>query len=336
MDTGDRLLLTLARQRFDESWQMAARSLATSRALDWQRVYATAEVHGIAPLVYTNLLQLAENEIHIPGDVLERFKTTAYNNSIRKERRYRKLDTALEDFERRQLDVLLIKGAALDALVYEQPWFTVSLDIDVILRSRFSAPANLQRQLRSALHHTGIEFELFEHHDVSLNGALRIDFESIWSNVRRVTFRGHPVFVMSAEDHLISLCINSCRKRYFRLKSLCDIAESIQRSPELEWETLLERAQRHDCAAIVFTALYITDQTLRLPIPPVWEQLGVSPIRAAVLKKLGEWMLRRYSFSKLYPFRGWTFRQRKLHPSILLTYASYQPHQIRAKLQRIF
>jgi hypothetical protein len=75
----------------------------------------------------------------------------------------------------------------------------------------------------------------------------------VWSKTKETTFQGQKVLVMSPEDMLLAACINSCRKRFFRLKSLCDIAEIINYFKELDWEVFI-----HNGRYIVYTSLLVT------------------------------------------------------------------------------
>jgi len=84
------------------------------------------------------------------------------------------------------------------------------------------------------IYRSGIECDLPGHHDVDMNGVLPVRFDRIWEAARAVDFHGQEAFVMAPEDLLLSLCINSCRKRYFRLKHLFDIAETVHRL-DLDW-----------------------------------------------------------------------------------------------------
>jgi hypothetical protein len=85
---------------------------------------------------------------------------------------------------------------------------------------------------------------------------------------------------MSPIDMLLSLCINSNRKRYFRLKSLCDISESIQENPGISWQQVADRARAFQCENIVFIAVLVTSLTTRCNLPYCWEEyFEIQPLR---------------------------------------------------------
>jgi len=131
------------------------------------------------------------------------------------------------------------------------------------------------------------EYELFTHHDVTMNGILPIDFGSIWSRAQPISLGGQSAWIMAPPDLLIAACINSCRKRYFRLKSLLDIAEIIGSHPEMAWSQVVALSHRYRCRYIVYTALFITRQLLDCPIPDtVLRDLDVSLLRARIIRNL--------------------------------------------------
>ena len=186
---------------------------------------------------------------------------------------------------------MLLKGAALDLLVYAEPWVTVSRDTDLLVRPLPGFQAGPEeRELRSALYREGIECDLNRHHDVDMNGVLPIPFARIWQDARPIDFRGQAAWVMSPEDLLISLCINSCRKRFRRLKGLFDIAETVRRM-DLDWHGVAEKARAYRCGGIVLSALFATAETVGLPERCRLADLEtldwrLSPGRQALLRKL--------------------------------------------------
>jgi hypothetical protein len=159
-----------------------------------------------------------------------------------------------------------------------------------------------------------------------MNSVLPVDFHRIWQDAAKISFGGQDVWIMSPEDMLISTCINSCRKRFFRLRSLCNIAEIIDKYPDLNWAELLEKAGTYDCHTIVYTALLVTTMTVGCQLPAgLFDDLQVNPVRAKIISYLS-----RYSspaaFSSLYS--GGSKGGRQLDLSLLLPYASFRWYQI--------
>ena len=168
------------------------------------------------------------------------------------------------------------------------------------------------------------------HHDVTMNGILPVDFQSIWRDVFRIQYRGQKLFVMSQEDMLITSCINSCRKRYFRLKALFDIAEIIYKFPDLNWAEFVRKAKEYQCNNIVYTAFLVTKETLGCPIPTaVFSDLDINHNREQIIKRLTS----RFSANPLVDLSTEKLIfKRRVGLSLMLPYASYSWNQVIKKI----
>jgi hypothetical protein len=259
---------------------------------------------------------------------LSQLKLNLYHNVVRQESRSKKLKEALVFLDQKSFDVMLIKGAALNVLVYDQPWYTVSHDVDIVLRARKEeVSSEIQLEIMNFLRNSDIEYDYFEHHDIVMNGTLPVNFQQIWDNATKIKLGRQAAFVMSLEDMLISLCINSCRKRFFRLKALCDIAETIDKYHDLKWPDLIEKAKAYHCQAIVYTALLVTKLTVGCKLPDeTLENLKVGSIRAKIIQYLSRRMSLS-AFSSLYSAQ-YTLLGRRLDFSLILPYFTYRWYQV--------
>lgn len=323
----DKLLFLLTRQDFQAAHRQAALDICRQYPLNWTAVFETANLHGVAPLVYVNLRQFPALPNGIPPNVAARFRRRLMHNMADSQRLAQNLSRAVAFFAARSIPVMLIKGMALDLLVYHQPYYTVLNDADLVLgveRSRI--PPRQLAEFAAFFHQTGLEYDFFEHHDVTMNGVLPVDFRQIWADAVKAGFNGQSVRVMCPEDMLISLCINSCRKRYFRLKALCDIAETISHYPALNWPKLAAKARAYDCRAIVYAALFITRLTTGCNLPPGFlAALQVNPVQAAVIRGLARQMSLR-AFASLQNRPGLFGKSVGL--SLVLPYATLRGYQM--------
>lgn len=333
MKPEDRLLFACTRQDFQEQYQQTVLDISQEYPLSWELIFSKAERHGVATLVYVNLCQRSDITFDIPQKLVDRYHLYTMQNTVRKEQRAQKLVEIIKYLSEQKIEAMLIKGGVLDVLVYEHPAFSTLSDIDLVLdRRREELPAPELDRLMDKLHGSSIEYDFYHHHDMTINGALPVDFDRVWRDAARIEYRGQQVWVMSAEDTLISLCINSCRKRYFRLKSLLDISETIRVMGQLRWDVVVEKAGRYDCSSIVYTALLVAERTLGCDLPVgILEELQVSRLRSAVINSLVSYAI-RYSSLPLDPISGTSLGGRQLHASLVLPYATYRLNQIRHKL----
>lgn len=329
----EELLFACTRQGLLPCHRAKLAQITEQNPIRWDVVYTTALNHGVAPLVYANLLQCPTIAGQMPADSRTKFVRCTQANTLRKSLSRERVRGVLQFFARRSVKVMLIKGAALDVSVYRQPWYTLSADIDLLVQCRqqdFPAgdrPAAHQiMRGRSALERRiPVECDWFDHHDVSMNGLLPIGFDEIWSQARAVQVLDQVAYLMSPEHMLLSACINGCRKRFFRLKSLCDISEIIL-AHEIDWDLFTRTARRWGCEIIAYTALLIAGMALGASIPQgVLASLGVSLLRRQII----HFISRRMSFSSLATLQGgWHFLNRQLGAGLLLPYTVYGWRQL--------
>ncbi|MBW8765713.1 MAG: nucleotidyltransferase family protein [Acidobacteria bacterium] len=297
MTAEDRLLLLCARQDFTPQHQEAAAAICraettgTTGAIRWDCLLSTAERHGVLPIVGWNLQRCGAP---LPAAVAGRLELAIFENAAVKERDADRLAAGLAALREVGLEALLLKGTALDLLVYDEPWVAVSKDIDLSLRP--SGPGwgrgkGREKEVRRALYTHGVECDLDGHHDLTLNGLLPLDFGRIWREARPLSFRGQPAWVMSPEDLLVSLCVNACRKRFFRLKGLFDVAETIRRGGPFAVARLAAITREGRCGGVVYAALAAARGTLGAELPAemaleTMAALGISRPRAGLLRLL--------------------------------------------------
>jgi putative nucleotidyltransferase-like protein len=331
MRAEDRILFACARQELEDEHREAIARECRLRAIDWERLVATAERHGVAPIVGVNLARSAAAH-GLPAALALRLELALYENAAVKERDAARLKGALAHLAAAGLEALLLKGAALDLLVYDQPGWVVSRDIDLAVRRVSGAPLPRDDwEVRRPLYALGIECDALSHHDVTMNGLLPVHFERIWRDARPVEVRGAKALVMAPEDLLISLTINACRKRFLHLKALFALAEAARRLA-IDWDGVASRARADGVEGIVYAALLLARQTLGCPAPAdLPAALGLSAARRRLLKLLVGCALRAGSLVDRAGGRA-AGRERRLALSLLLPYACYRKEQLRRSL----
>jgi hypothetical protein len=224
----------------------------------------------------------------------------------------------------------------LDFLVYDQPWYTASGDIDLIIRQKLQDfPAQELHALQVYFHGSGIECDFYEHHDLNINGVLPVDFDRIWADAGRIHYKEYTAYVMAPEDMLISVCINSCRKRFFRLKSLCDIAETTRKYAHMDWDKFIHKSRAYDCHPIVYTALSVADKTLGCGLPQgLLRKLDIGFARQKIIDLSIAFILRKPALFS-YPTAGPELLGRRMNWALILPYMNYRGYQIWRKLTKI-
>jgi hypothetical protein len=335
MKPEDQFLLGCMRAHFGAEDQKRVVELGQQTPLDWAAIYATAQEHGVAPLIYHNLQPYNPSTFGLLPSVWQQFERAAYRNIALMSGMAIKLQAILAFFNAKSIDVMLVKGVALDMLVYDQPWYTLH-DVDLVIRPRRAELSTAEQQAIDARFEQlpGFEYDFCAHHDVIMNGVLPIDFARIWADAVKTTYRDQTVFVMCPEDLLLAACINSCRKRYFRLKSLLDIAEIINTYQGLDWKVLVEKARVYDVHLIVYTALSITQRTVGCAMPAkVLAELSVPAWRARLIQEISR-QLSLSAFSSLTA--NYRLFGRSLALPLVLPYVTLHGYQIARRLRYVW
>ena len=343
----DQILYLLTRQRFTSQHHDEVLRFELDQAIDWDTLFITAEQQHVAPLVYNNLSSFAADELSVPQSVLNKFKQAYINNVFVKRGTAEILEKVLALFASKNIDVMLIKGEAINTMVYDQPWYTVSQDVDLVIHAM---PEEINQTDHAEITKTldtfnkkrsrfkeNIEYDFYEHHDMTMNNVLSVDFQRLWAEARKVELYGQPVYVLTIEDMLIAAAVNCCRKRFFWLKSICDIATIIEKHPDLDWARLATKSQAYRCAAILYTALVVTQMTVGCNIPNEFlDSLKVNPFRESTILRLLENMIYNHSLAELAVRAKVKVLGREFSRSLMLVYASYPLQLLMPKLLEIY
>lgn len=347
MTPEDTIVCLCTRQNFEAAHLQKLITICQGEEIQWDEVFNIAYQQGVSNLVYTNLLKDQNGSLAIPRVVMNSFKKAYIRNVFVKKGTSAVLEEVLVLFARKGIDVMLVKGEALNVLVYEQPWYTKSYDVDLVIRAkRDEIDETDHREIvdvlekfnhQRNLYKEHIEYDYYEHHDITMNNVLAINSERLWQEAHKIQINGYDVFVMTPEDMLIASAINSCRKRFFRLKSLCDIAEIIHKFPDLNWAILVDRAREYKCNTILYTAFLTTQMTLDCPLPEnVLSDLRVNPVRASLINYLAKNLIRNLSLTDLFNRSETTLLGREFSWPLVLTYATYGIDHLSPKLAEIY
>lgn len=334
----DRILYLAARQDFGTEHAQAVVGLLGGAQISWKKLLDLAHKHHVAPLVWHNLEKIPNAQLQIPVQVQADFKRLRIDNILLKKDARLALEQAVMLFNQAGIEILLVKGAALNLLIYAQPWYTLSWDIDLVTRLKRSEldPALLEpllaqfadRNASEQAYITKVEYDFYSHHDTTINGLLPLDMERIWADARPVDIGSGQAWVMSPEDLLVSAAVSAHRKRFFMLKNLCDIREIMYHYPGLDWQLAAQKAKRYQCAALVYTALQVAGHTLGAASPPeFFADLHISKIQAAAIDRLVGHAIRNIPLERLSAATETRLLGRRLSWPLLLTYTSYQPAQ---------
>ena len=324
-------LLLCIRQHLTSGHQSQLLALARQYSLDWHYLFEIGVSHGIAPLFFTNMEQVGLDQLAVPPAIRAALQENCYRNIAAKAGVQAKLVEICAFCAQRDVDIMLLKGTALDQLVYQEPWYVVH-DVDLLLRSVHGRDRSAERiDTMQAIERffwtlPGFEYEFDTHHDLTMNGLLAINIAEIWTDAQQLELAAQVTWVMSAEDLLIAACINACRKRFFNLKTLLAIASLVDHYKSLDWTRLAAKAKRDHVAKIVYSALWVTRMSLGVAFPEnLAQHLGITPLHNRSIRWIINYLLQQ---ENPFPIMMSGQNQRGPSRSLLLTYGSYTPQQL--------
>jgi hypothetical protein len=249
--------------------------------------------YELTPLLYANLEPIADST-WIPPEVMAQLKVLAQWHAFYNMNLYGKLQEVLNAFSQQRIPVIVLKGAALAALVYEDISLRSMKDLDLLVRGEdLDAADRLLRTLRyvpNESHHSQAWYREHHHHlapyvaqDHSLvlelhhhilppTIAERIPIHTLWQRAQPAQIISMTTLVLAPEDLLLHLslhlvgdiCINGVGK----LRALRDIAEIISRYKEsIDWEHLLREAKTYEVEKHLYYAFWLTQDIIDAEVP---------------------------------------------------------------------
>jgi hypothetical protein len=274
----NKLLLCCARTRISEYTLNEIKSIV-SLPLNWEEVLVSASRHGIAPLIYHNLKNIAG----IPQRVMDQLKREYYGNMARNMYLYAELRRILYRFGEKGLDVIVLKGTALAPSVYGDIALRPMGDIDLLVRKEDLPYAErIMSTLNYSTYMNGNSQEWYSHHHFHLppyiapdksmvveihhniiGRPFHIDIGKWWERARKWRIANCDMLIPSAEDMVVHLCVHLFNHGYnkFLLRGLCDISETIRYYGDgLNWIRFQDEVSRYGINKPVYSILYLVNK----------------------------------------------------------------------------
>ena len=259
-----------------------------NQEINWDYLFATAQAHGLLPLLHKHLTSVAGDLI--PGHFLSRLKRESVANSqnvlhlIGKQLRVYKL------FKENDIPIALFKGPLLAQLAYGEISLRQAGDIDLLIERQYfdrarslleslgyeMFPRLTPAQLASHLsNHCEIQFmrdEWFTVVDLHWELAPRsfvfkVKAEEVLSRLQSVSLAGTMVETFSAEDSVLYQAMHGAKHLWRRLEWISSLAESVRASPALHWDTVVERATQARATRMLGLGLRLVEEFSDVRIP---------------------------------------------------------------------
>jgi len=281
------LFLCCARTRMNEDHVARMRQLLGG-ALDWDFILSFAERHSLIPLLYSHLHARAQE--NVPAAVYEKLREKFRRISALNMYLSGELRRLLKLFAAHDIAAVPYKGPALASKAYGNIALRHFGDLDILVRQRdvlrvmellvaedyaLYPPLNDVQKSLMLRTQCNLPFTRDAHRlvvEIHWRVSARLfssplDEEAMWENLRHEDFEGMRINALAPEDLLLSLCVHGTKHLWERLSWITDIAQLLEVYPDMNWESLLERARRTGTERMLLLGLYVAQDLLGARLP---------------------------------------------------------------------
>ena len=262
---------------------------------EWESLRQRAIKQRIPALLYRRLKTLQPVQ-PFPDSILGKMRQMAINEAIFCIQQHHGFGKLLGTFRDNGIPVIVLKGAYLREVIYQDIGVRNMTDIDLMVQKTDLAPT------MEMLHQLGypsrfVSNNILEisnnegfplrkpglpnvdiHWTIEQRGDLfKIDLTELWQRARNTSVAGVNVKVLAPKDFLLHLCLHSAFRHRFviGLRNLCDIREiCLHFDHVLDWQELLVRARQWNASRCLFLNLYFVQELLGVELPgKVMEQI---------------------------------------------------------------
>ena len=282
-ETKDELLVYCLRIGAGETKPARLERLSDS---DWDEIVQRSDSHGLAPLLY-HRFGTTSLRVHIPTGAMEMLQRIHLHSSWENTRLYYELSKVLTALRNNDIPVIVLKGAALAKLIYQNIPLRPMNDVDLLVKGQDIWKTD--KILSQLGYESDIAFLLSKRHSQwtqhvtykGRNTLIEVHPDRIyelpnlnpWANAAAVTIASAEVLILGPEDFLLHLCLHLDRHlrndRSTRLIWWCDIEAVLKHyRRELNWEYTMRIAKEHRVEGAVHRILHVVHQELGGYVPP--------------------------------------------------------------------
>lgn len=274
-------LLCATACRLPEAYQENIHRLLTqSLNFDWARLLRLAAINRVSSLLYKNLSRLEPSPV--PAPILAQLRQQYWNNSLWSLQLKAELLRVVRAFAVVEIPVLPLKGPVLAGLYYRDPTRRQFADLDILVRWEHLPQAkdslvslgyalveeNEGHDFHSTFQHTANKTCVELHwQPTRLTYRHYGDGTSLWQDAKIILWENTPIWVPTAENLFIYLCIHACRHDWNRLQWISDIPHLLDVYPEMNWLFVVSEAKRLCVYRMLIATLRLADDLYGITLP---------------------------------------------------------------------
>jgi hypothetical protein len=255
--------------------------------INWQKLLELAEQHGVRPMLHRSLKAVCWNSIPQSTQFeLERFYLANVQRSLAFAG---ELLHVCREFQQSGIPIVALKGVVLAESIYGDLSLREISDLDIVVHkadmSRAEAiliargyqadfpdrdcrSAFLSYQGQYAFHNKQTGFSIDLHWRLSGKGeAFGLNAECIWSRPEQVAMCGRMVPTLARDDLALFLAAHGTKEGWKALKWVCDFAEFLRKTQNVDWLALIDRAEQSNSCRQFQLAMFLACTLLDAPAP---------------------------------------------------------------------
>ncbi|WP_232224177.1 nucleotidyltransferase domain-containing protein [Mastigocladopsis repens] len=287
--------------------------------IDWEYLIQTAYRNGVIPLLHWSLSKICPQSV--PATFQQQLQYDQYVRTQRSLILTNKLLKLLELFEANNIPVIPFKGPILAISAYGDIARRDFYDLDILVRKQdflktkelladqgyqpysnsnekeATYLSSLKPEQQKAYLQSHWELHLVDERDrvtVDLHHGILpkqfsflFDTEWIWEDAQLKPFANKKVLHFALEDLILILCSQGAKDCWLQMNRICDIAQLIRTSDEIDWERVCERAAKLRMTRILLLGLLLTHNLLEVELPKtILQQIQASPLLESLASQI--------------------------------------------------
>lgn len=258
------------------------------QTLNWDYILKTAASHCILPLLCWHLLSL--KSIHVPIGIQRELQAFFQQNTVHNFLLTRELLKIIDLLHNNNIVVAPLKGPVLAMSVYGNLSLRMFGDLDILVHKRdinmakdvllaqgYKLQVDLTQEQEKVHLKDDAVFEFMRsdgRFPLELHWGITapcipfpLNLDHLEGRLNSVELSGVSIPNIAPEETLIILCVHGTKHIWSRLAWICDVAELIRSTPELNWQRVIEQAQTLQVSRMVALGLFLAQDVLQVILP---------------------------------------------------------------------
>jgi hypothetical protein len=260
--------------------------------LDTNTLIRLANQHGISPLVYKTLKSLKAEHLTLNAEILTELKAHYMGISQKNMLMSAELLRIMKLLEKNGIESLAFKGPSLSQMAYGDITLRQFGDLDILIKKKdrskmmdlliqenyipeIDLGQGTKETFFNCVNVIGLYKKttriLVEVHWELLSKNYAIDWkeESLWSKKEYIHINNKEISVLPTEQLLLYLCAHGSKHLFERLEWICDIDRAVKSSPCIDWEFLINEAEKLGVKRMLYLGLGLSQQFFSLELPEI-------------------------------------------------------------------